>query len=79
MCERLWHIVTDTRAPVYTSPCCPAGLLTAVAWQQAARIVTERMPHLSSAGRMRGVGPLAAATLLQPFARDWGNVAFWWV
>lgn len=55
-----------------------AGLLTAVAWQQAERIVRERMPHLSAAGRLQGVGPLAAATLLQPFARDWGNMVFWW-
>ncbi|KAL4433764.1 hypothetical protein ABPG75_000205 [Micractinium tetrahymenae] len=53
------------------------GLLAAVAWQQAARTVRDKMPHLSAAGRLRGVGPLAAATLLQPFARDWGNVVFW--
>ncbi|KAL4450710.1 hypothetical protein ABPG77_001066 [Micractinium sp. CCAP 211/92] len=53
------------------------GLLAAVAWRQAARTVQERMPHLSAAGRLQGVGPLAAATLLQPFARDWGNAVFW--
>ncbi len=48
-----------------------------VAWRQAARTVQERMPQLSAAGRLQGVGPLAAATLLQPFARDWGNAIFW--
>lgn len=40
--------------------------------------MAQRLPHLNSTGvRLQATVPLAAATLLQPFARDFGNAAFW--
>lgn len=56
------------------------GLLAALAWRSAATSVAQRLPHLTSTGaRLQATAPLAAATLLQPVMRDYGNAAFWWL
>ena len=82
MCPLLAYVPCVRCRPARYQPAAPAdaGLLAVLAWRSAGATVAQRLPHLRGPGaRLQATAPLAAATLLQPFARGYGNAAFWWL